>query len=89
MPTYVALADGKPGAYGVVFPDAPGCHAMGKTVEQALLSARTALGEWIEHSLANGMSVPEPRTADELLKDPEVVEDIEATGAVLREVQGG
>jgi hypothetical protein len=33
------------------------------------------------------VSVHEPRTADELLKDPEVIEDIEATGAVMREVR--
>jgi hypothetical protein len=34
-----------------------------------------------------GLPIPTPRTADELLKDPEVIEDIETTGAVLREVE--
>ncbi len=84
--TYVALIDGEPGAYGVVFPDAPGCHAMGDTIEEALLNAREALGDWIAHSRANGFEIPKPRTADELLKDPEVIEQIAETGAVLREV---
>lgn len=87
MPTYIALIDGEPGAYGVVFPDAPGCAAMGDTIEEALASARTALGEWIAHeSSEKGLGIPEVRTADELLKDSEVVEQIEATGAVMHEV---
>jgi hypothetical protein len=48
---------------------------------------KRAIREWIEHSRAEGMDVPNPRTAEELLKNSEVVEDIEATGAVMREVQ--
>jgi len=30
---YVALVDGKKGAYGVVVPDLPGCTSAGKTVD--------------------------------------------------------
>lgn len=87
MPHYIALIDGKPGAYGVVFPDAPGCTAMGKTIEQALLSARTTLGEWIAHeSSPEGLGVPRVRTVDELLKDPEVIEQMKETDAVMREI---
>jgi predicted RNase H-like HicB family nuclease len=88
MPNYFALIDGKLGAYGVVFPDVPGCHAMGKTMEKALLNAKSALKDWI--ALANsveGFGVPKPRTIGELLRDPEVIEQIKATGAVLREVR--
>lgn len=87
MPRYVALIDGKPGACSVVFPDAPGCAAMGKTIEQALLRARTTLGEWIAHeSSPEGLGIPRVRTVDELLKDPEVAESIKVTGAMMREV---
>ena len=32
---YVALVDGKKGAYGVVVPDLPGCTSAGKTVDAA------------------------------------------------------
>ncbi len=87
MARYTALIDGEPGAYGVVFPDAPGCHEMGDTIEEALLNARVALGEWIALTKADGkLSVPEPRSVDELLKDPEVLEDIAETGAVMRDL---
>jgi predicted RNase H-like HicB family nuclease len=48
MARYVALIDGKAGAYGVVFPDLPGCTAMGKTVDQAIANAAEALRDWIE-----------------------------------------
>ncbi|QAY95092.1 HicB family protein [Methylovirgula ligni] len=86
MARYTALIDGEPGAYGVVFPDAPGCHAMGDTIEEALSHAREALAEWLEDAREQGFPIPEPRTAEELLKDPEVLEDIAETGAVMREV---
>jgi predicted RNase H-like HicB family nuclease len=47
MPRYVALIDGKPGAYGFAFPDAPGCAAMGDTIEHVLPNARKASSERI------------------------------------------
>ena len=34
---YFVMIDGKIGAYGVVFPDLPGCAAMGKTIDGALV----------------------------------------------------
>ncbi len=39
--------DGRPGAWGVVFPDCPGCCAMGNTVEEALGNAAEALTDWL------------------------------------------
>ena len=39
---YVALVDGKKGAYGVVVPDLPGCTSAGKTILRA--GGRAALG---------------------------------------------
>ncbi|MDP1738336.1 MAG: type II toxin-antitoxin system HicB family antitoxin [Caulobacter sp.] len=39
--------DGRPGAWGVVFPDCPGCCAMGKTVEEALANSAEALADWL------------------------------------------
>ena len=32
MARYIALIDGSAGAYGAVFPDLPGCTAMGKSM---------------------------------------------------------
>ena len=41
------LIDGEPGAIGLVFPDCPGCSAMGDTVEEALENAAEALADWL------------------------------------------
>ena len=45
---YPALIDGEAGAYGVVFPDLPGCVAMGSTVDEALRHAEEALRDWMD-----------------------------------------
>ena len=60
--TYVALVDGKKGAYGVVVPDLPGCTSAGKTVDAAYHNAIEAVQLWVE---AGGKL---PRSLMELLR---------------------
>ena len=57
---YPALIDGEAGAYGAVFPDLPGCVAMGGTLEAVLRNAEDAMRDWIASMEANGQRVPEP-----------------------------
>ena len=57
---YPALIDGEAGAYGAVFPDLPGCVAMGDTLEAVLRNAEDAMRDWIASMEANGQRVPEP-----------------------------
>ncbi len=40
---YIALVDGKAGAYGVVIPDLPGCTSAGSTTDEALREAVEAV----------------------------------------------
>jgi predicted RNase H-like HicB family nuclease len=82
MARYIALIDGKAGAYGVVFPDLPGCTAMGKTVEQALANAAESLREWIDVTEKNGEKPPVPRRLETLRRDEDVAEAL-ADGATL------
>ena len=70
--------------YGVSFPDVPGCIAVGETIEKALESAAEALAFHIEGMEKDGDDIPEPRGLDEILSDPQLVEDRE--GAVLASV---
>jgi predicted RNase H-like HicB family nuclease len=72
MTHYIALVDGEPGAYGVVFPDAPGCTAMGSTHEEALRGAVLALSEWVGQD-----APPVARSIDELKADEEVKEQLD------------
>lgn len=77
MSHYIALVDGEPGSFGVVFPDAPGCTAMGLTHEEALQNSVLALAEWV------GLDEPPaPRSIEELRADEDVQEQL-SDGAVF------
>lgn len=76
MTRYVALVDGEAGAYGVVFPDLPGCTAMGATIEVALFNAGAALRDFVELSEADGDVVAAPRPLEDVRRDPEVVTEL-------------
>ena len=85
MPLYTALIDGETGAYGIVFPDLPGCTAMGETAEEALANAAEAMRDWIEVTIESGGAVPDARPLDGVRSDPEVIEAL-AGGASLASV---
>jgi predicted RNase H-like HicB family nuclease len=85
MARYIALIDGKAGAYGVVFPDLPGCAAMSKTVEQAISNAGEALRDWIGVKEDHGESPPVPQPIEKLRRNPDVAAAI-AGGATLAAV---
>ena len=57
---YPALVDGREGAYGVVFPDLPGCVAMGYTVDDALINAEDAMRDWVDEMEKSGWHVNPP-----------------------------
>jgi predicted RNase H-like HicB family nuclease len=81
MKRYFALLDGAPGAYGVAFPDCPGCTAMGADENEAYANAIAALGEWI-HDASAVREAPAPRTIEALRRDPDVSAAL-AEGAVF------
>ncbi len=80
---FLALIDrATDGAYGVAFPDLPGCVAMGKTLDDALRRAAVVLAEFAAHARATGGRMRKPATAESLLADPEVKEQL-AAGSVV------
>lgn len=81
---YHALIDGDDGAWGVVFPDLPGCTSMGDTVDEALANAQEAMRQWAEATKANGAPVPAARSASELMHDEEVREALAEGSAMTR-----
>ena len=70
MDRYPALVDGEAGAYGVSFPDLPGCVAMGQTMDEALLNAEESLRDWANDFEERGGHMPAP-TALELVATPQ------------------
>ena len=57
--------------YGVCFPDFPGCITAGKTLEEARRFASEALTLHISGMEADGETVPEPSSLDDLQDDPD------------------
>jgi predicted RNase H-like HicB family nuclease len=82
MARYVALIDGKKGAYGVVIPDLPGCTAMGRTTDAALRNAAGAARTWAEDALADGEKLPRPSSVEELRRKGDIADAL-ARGAAL------
>ena len=68
MPRYIAIIDEADGLFGVVFPDAPGCTAMGATQEEAIDNAIEALSEWAADEAAEGRGPTKPRSYRQILK---------------------
>ena len=85
MTRYTVLIDGEAGAYGVIFPDLPGCAAMGDTIDETMINAADALRDWVEVTLGGGADVPMPRPIEVLRADPEVREAL-GDGATLASV---
>jgi predicted RNase H-like HicB family nuclease len=85
MTRFTALIDGKTGAYGVVFPDLPGCTAMGRTLDETLTNAAAALRDWAEVVAARGGAAPKSRPVEAIRTDPEVAQAL-AAGASLASV---
>jgi predicted RNase H-like HicB family nuclease len=82
MTRYVALIDGKRGAYGVVVPDLPGCTSAGRTIDQAYRNTIEAVRLWVEDAEASGEKLPRPRMLEALRADPEVAAAL-AEGAAI------
>ena len=64
MSRYVALVDGRAGAYGVVIPDLPGCSSGGRTMDEAVRNAQEAISLWVGEMMNQGGKIPAPRTIE-------------------------
>ena len=58
-------------AFGVVFPDCPGCFSAGDTLEEAFANAKEALEGWLECVIDDGEEIPQPSEMSEIVKIPE------------------
>ena len=76
MVEVVALVHGVPGAYGVSFPDFPGCIAGGETVDEALRRARDGLTFHVESMIEVGEALPDVRDIAQIKADPNFAEDL-------------
>lgn len=57
-------------AYGITFPDAPGCFSASDTLDEIFAKAEEALGLWIGTMMAERLATPQPRDLSDLKGDP-------------------
>ena len=75
MVAVVVLVHGVPGAYGVSFPDFPGCVAGSETIDEALRRGCDALDFHVESMMEIGEALPAIRDIAEINADPDYAED--------------
>ena len=76
---YPALIESGGDDYGVVFPDLPGCVAMGNTLDEAIRHAEEALYDWMDSMEELG----HPISAPSALENIEVPEGCALTSILL------
>jgi len=76
--------DNKNGTYTITYPDLPGCISEGKSFENAMYMAGSALKQWLEFLTDEKMEIP----AASLAKDIETDED-EFVNYIHAEVRAG
>jgi predicted RNase H-like HicB family nuclease len=81
---YMAIVDGRPGIFGVVVPDLPGCASGGTTVAAALRNAVGAISLWTDDARRDGAKIPKPRSPKKLGADPAIVELLAHGGILVR-----
>ena len=82
---YPALIEAGGGDYGVVFPDLPGCVAMGNTIDEAICHAEEALYDWMDSMKELGHPIPAPSA----LEDTDVPAGCALTSILLVESRRG
>ena len=71
MPQYIALIHKEPAsAYGVSFPDLPGCVSAGDTLDEARAMAAEALAFHLEGMIEDGDTIPSPSALEAIRSDP-------------------
>lgn len=81
MVYYVGILDGGKNACGIRIPDVPGCHGGGRTPEDAIADAISALREVAAHLTANDVALAAPRSVREIMKDEAV--DLESAESLV------
>lgn len=83
MKPYIGIVHKDPdSAYGISFPDVPGCFSAADELDDVFAMAEEALTLWTEAMLEEGHAVPATRDLSAIRTDPEWEESL-ATSAFL------
>ncbi len=75
MKPYIVIVHKDEGsAYGMTFPDAPGCFSAADEIDDLFVMAQEALELWVEGEIEDGRLMPAPRSLSQIQADPEWTE---------------
>lgn len=81
---YVAFVHKDPdSAYGISFPDFPGCISVGDTMDDVIASGTKALSFHVRGMESDGDIIPEPHSLEEVINNAEFAEDLEGASLAL------
>lgn len=84
MRPYIAIVHkDEHSAYGVSFPDAPGCFSAADEIDDLFANAGEALELWAEGMTADGLELPVPRDLSELHRDAEWAQSFAEAALVM------
>lgn len=84
MKPYIAIIHKDPGsAYGLTFPDAPGCFSAADEMDELFAKAEEALSLWTEAMIEERRAIPAPRDLSELQRDPEWAESFADAALII------
>ena len=84
MKPYIAIVHKDPdSAYGLTFPDAPGCFSAADEMDDLFANASEALALWTQTMMAEHQAIPVPRDLSELKSDPHWAESFEDAALVI------
>lgn len=77
MKPYIGIVHKDPeSAYGITFPDAPGCFSAADEMDELFAMVEEALSLWTEEMAEEGNPIPPARDLSEISKDPEWEESL-------------
>src|SRR3954452_11941764 len=77
MKPYIGIVHKDPeSAYGITFPDAPGCFSAADEMDELFAMAEEALSLWTEGMAEEGNPIPPTRDLSEISQDPEWEESL-------------
>lgn len=82
-----ALVHEEDGAYGISFPDFPGCVSGGRSLDEAVARGQEALAFHIAGMVEDGDPLPLPRSLGQLKKDAAFIADSEGAAIIAVAMQ--
>lgn len=84
MKLYIGIVHKNEGsAYGLTFPDAPGCFSAADEMDELFATAQEAIASWTDAMLESGFAIPAPRDLSDIRADPKWVDSLASSAFLI------